>query len=360
MTESKSAKEITIDTKELLMTVLMDKEQRYSVSGYNERAKHIFGEIYLGLDKGPEYDRQANQVNSAIQSLSAADAFARSIASAREKLKRDPSASDNDVFVSVLADMCTYWFDIPDAQFIFEGGPEMPPVSPARCPGHYNVPSACMFYADGDKRFLETGIAPKFGQVLREGHDKHIAKLRSNNAEPCGELSRKIFNSFSNGEDDLISRTTIGVMMGMLPTVYFNLVAIAIAWRDNDGKIFNELKEVLAGRNGNDPYARAYAVLSKPMSTAIQKKPMPPQVWRTATEDHDLGCHHVKAGDKIIVDIETVTNEDHKRGTVDLFPVFGGDRSKKEHPTHACPGYEAAIAMMLGALNGLMEPEARH
>jgi hypothetical protein len=39
-----------------------------------------------------------------------------------------------------------------------------------------------------------------------------------------------------------------------------------------------------------------------------------------------------------------------------VFPVFGGDRKPTPHPTHACPGYEAAIGVMLGFVNGWLEP----
>ena len=34
--------------------------------------------------------------------------------------------------------------------------------------------------------------------------------------------------------------------------------------------------------------------------------------------------------------------------------IFGGNRSKNDHPTHACPGYKMAIGVMLGMLAGLL------
>lgn len=37
------------------------------------------------------------------------------------------------------------------------------------------------------------------------------------------------------------------------------------------------------------------------------------------------------------------------------FPVFGGDRRAASPPTHACPGYEMAIGVMLGFLAALLD-----
>ena len=85
---------------------------------------------------------------------------------------------------------------------------------------------------------------------------------------------------------------------------------------------------------------------------------MPPEVWRTATSDHTLGDENVRTGDQVVVDIASVTASDLESGKTDVFVVFGGDRSARHHPTHACPGYEAAIAIMLGTITGLMEPVA--
>ena len=353
--ETTASRDISVSTKALVMEVLHDVDNNYSVSGYNKRAKQCFGEIYLGLDKGPQYDRQATKVNSAIQSLSAADTFTRSLEATRNKLHADPEAADIDVFVAVLANLCTYWFDIPDGTFVVDGGPrDTVPTPPARCPGDYSIPSACMFYSDGD--LLLDGKAQAFGKTLKDQHAKHIAKLRANGDLPKGVLSRAVFQAFSEKEDDLIARTIIGVMMGMLPTVFFNLTFVMGALRAEEGKAFYVLKNALNNHQGCDTYSRAYAVLAQPMMQAMQGKPMPPEVWRTAVKDHSLGSENVKTGDRVIVHIANATAEDLGRGKTDVFPIFGGDRSTRNHPTHACPGYEAAIAIMLGVVNGLIEP----
>jgi hypothetical protein len=105
-----------------------------------------------------------------------------------------------------------------------------------------------------------------------------------------------------------------------------------------------------------DPFKRAMAVLRTPLIQAIQQGPVPGMVWRTATAAHKLGPVDVKPGDKIYIDIGKAMAEDFGAGVVDPFPVFGGDRSKTPHPTHACPGHAAAMGVMLGTVNGILEP----
>lgn len=343
-------------TRGLATQVLTDADGIYSVRGYNERADQLFGRIYLGLDKGPEYDRQATAVNSAIQSLSAAHAFEESLRAVRQTLSADANASDVAVFVAVLAHMCTLWFDLPDGKNVVAGGARAAlPAAPAQCPGDYAVPSACMFYEEGDRRI--NVLSRAIGRILKDSHVQYLTELVAKGGKPQGLLSRAIYEAFPEDDHDFIATTTIGVMMGMLPTTYFNLVFVLEAWRANRGKIFDELRSALRRHGPSKGYDRAYAVLAHPMMQAMQGRPMPPEVWRTAKVDHKLGEHDVKTGDHVIVDIAKVTAADLENNKTDVFTIFGGDRSAKNHPTHACPGYEAAIAIMLGTINGLMEPE---
>jgi hypothetical protein len=63
----------------------------------------------------------------------------------------------------------------------------------------------------------------------------------------------------------------------------------------------------------------------------------------------------VKAGDLLYVNIIDATHEDITKINRDPFPIFGGDRSQNPHPTHACPGFKAAMGVMLGIFAGTME-----
>jgi hypothetical protein len=347
-----------VNSKELVMKVFLDTDRNYSVKGYNERASKCFGTIYLGLDQGAEYDRQSRKVNAAIQGISAAEAFRLALQEARKALAANPAASDDDVAIKLLAGLCTRWFDLPDAVNVVEGGLRFDVKPPPCCPGDFSFPSGYIFFPDPDALLSKFG--PGFGAMLKLAVDRHVAELRASQKLPTGVLSRAVFEAFPTGEDDLIARTIIGVMMGMLPTVYFNLANTMGAWRASEGKIFKALQDALRQQGGSDPYVRASEVLKQPLMQAMQGNPMPPSVWRTAVRAHTLGTNQpvqVNPDDKMYVNIASATREDLDAGITDAFPIFGGDRKATPHPTHACPGYEAAMGTMLGFINGLMEPK---
>ena len=167
---------------------------------------------------------------------------------------------------------------------------------------------------------------------------------------------RAIFDAFSIEEDDLIVRTIIGTMMGMLPMVYLNVVLALTQWRANDNAGLNGLRALLKQEDGKAGYERARQILLGPLMRAMQRTLMPPRVWRIVAGDHELGGRCLRKGNTVDVNISMATNEDLERGVTDVTAVFGGDRSSSPHPTHACPGFQAALGIMLGVQSrGVME-----
>jgi hypothetical protein len=352
---------VFVNSKELVMQVFLDADENYSVSGYAARARDCFGEIYLSLDKGPEYDRQATKVNEAIKSIGAGEAFdlametTRAVLAANAEALADPAAHIQMISVKVLAALCTAWFDLPDRANIFEGGLRAALDPPCLCPGDFAPPSGYMFKPDPEMPLSYVG--PFVGGMLKRAVMQFVADMRAADKQPTGVLSRVVFENFSLGEEDLIARTIIGVLMGMLPTIDGNLNRAVNAWR-GDGT-FSELQSALQQHDGVDPYARASEVLKRPLMHAMQFDPVPEAVWRTAVKPHTLGTTNpvqVNPGDKIYVGIANATKEDLLAGDTDVFPVFGGNRNAAPHPQHACPGYEMAMGIMLGVINGMMEP----
>ena len=349
-----TSRSIPVNSKELLMKVLLDTAENYSVSGYAKRAKDCFdGNIYLGLDKGEEYERQATKVNQAIMRVTGAEAFALALQETRTVLAGG-AADDLSVTVKVLAGLCRHWFDLPDGVHMDTGRrnevvPEV--VPPPQCPGDFTYPSGYIFNPDPGET-----PGPGFGALLMQAVLRFVAELRAANRLPNGVLSRAVFEAFPSGEDDLVARTIIGVMMGKLPTTTFNVFIALSMWRANGAATFTALQQALGQHGERDPYLRASAALKQPLIQAIQLKPVPPAIWRTATKPHTLGTDQVNPGDIIEINIANATREDFDACIIDAFPVFGGDRRATPHPTHACPGYEMAFGIMLGIINGLMEP----
>lgn len=292
------------------MKVFLDTDENYSVAGYNERASSSFGEIYLGLDKGPEYDRQSTTVNEAIQRITGAEAFGLALQETRRLLAANPDANDEDISIKVQAALCRHWFDLPDeinvvGLWMRDDGEINPP---ARCPGDFIYPSGYMFFPHPDPTTTTHGQLE--GKILKNATMQFVDELRTHNKLPTGILSQAIFEAFPRGEDDLVAQTIIGVMIGMLPTVIINLLFTLEAWRENQGKVFAELQEKLRHHGGSDPFVRASEVLKQPLMAAMQRNPMPPAVWRTAVRDHTLGTNppvQVNRGDKINVDIAAAT-----------------------------------------------------
>jgi hypothetical protein len=347
---------VLVDSKELVMKVFLDTEENYTVSGYAARSRECFrGEIFLALDKGEEYSRQSTKVNAAIHAVPEREAFALALDETRKVLAANPGATIQVVSVKALAGLCIHWFDLPDTVHVVEGGLRFAVEAPPRCPGDYTLPSGYMFHPDPEPGLPDLG--PGFGLLLTDAITQFVAGFRASSTLPKGVLARAVFEAFSPEEDALITRTIIGVMMGMLPTIDGNLTRTVKAWRE--GSRFAELQEALKKHGGSDAYTRANEVLRRPLMQAMQQDPVPDKVWRLAAKDHTLGTKNpiqVHRGDKIYVCIVAATHEDAAAGITDVFPVFGGDRSAQPHPTHACPAYAMAMGILLGIINGYMEP----
>jgi hypothetical protein len=351
----RTADGILVTSKELVMQVFLNADGNYSVQGYDGRARQSIGPIYLGLDWGPEYEKQSTKANEAIGRVTRREAFDFALQATRAALAAlpDPGAFDiQEISDTVLAAVCKHWFDVPDGNFVQAGGFALSNVlPPARCPGDYTPPSAYIFHPDPD--LLLTLLGQRTGQLLRDGVGKLVASQRATGQLPQGALSRAFFEIFPNSpdDDDLLARVIIGAMMGMLPTVNGNLTATVKAWQKT--ATFMALQAKLRTSTETDEFVRAREVIEQPLQEAMQMAPTPDAVWRTAVKEHTLGTKNpvqVRPGDKIYISILKATQEDLRAGITDVCPVFGGNRSATPHPIHACPGFEMAMGILLGII----------
>jgi hypothetical protein len=349
----RTADGIVVTSKELVMQVFLNAEGNYSVSGYQERMTKSIGPIYLGMDWGPEYEKLSTAANAAIGRVTRREAFDFALKEERSALAAlpDPGAFDiQAISDTVLAAVCKHWFDVPDGEFVQAGGFRLSNIfPPGRCPGDYTPPSAYIFHPDPD--VLLTLLGQRTGQILRESVGKLVATRRGAANPPQGALSRAFFEIFPNspGDDDLLARVIIGAMMGMLPTVNGNLVATVKTWQRS--QTLMALHAKLKNSSQADEFLRAHEVIEQPLQETMQMMPTPDAVWRTAVKGHTLGTKNpvqVHPGDKIYISIIQAMQEDLRAGITDVCPVFGGNRSASPHPTHACPGFEMAMGVLLG------------
>jgi hypothetical protein len=351
---------ILVSSKKLVMQVYLNAAKNYSVDGYRQRMAKTFGEIYLGMDEGPDYWALSRQSNAAIMAISEAESFAQALGATREYLRSldDPAGFDpQKVSDNVLAALCRHWFGLPDDIHVLFGGFRLTNViPPARCPGDFGVPSGYIFHPDPG--FILTALGQELGKMLRSAVGKFVAAHRDPANPPQGALAKAMFAAFPNPEqNDLLARTMIGVMVGLLPTVDGNLVTTLKAWRRDAA--FADLQRKFKASAEPDLHKRAGEILRRPLMLAMQASPVPDAVWRTAVKDHTLGDSNpveVHAGDKIYVSIVSATHEDLAKDVADVYPIFGGDRSQDPSPLHACPGYKAAMGILLGTAAGTMSP----
>jgi hypothetical protein len=142
-------------------------------------------------------------------------------------------------------------------------------------------------------------------------------------------------------------------MMGALPTINGNLVTIVKTWQRTATLLALQAK--LNASKETDEFVKAHQIVEPPMRETMQMQPTPDWLWRKAKKDHTLGPVQVRAGDKIYLSIAQATQEELRAGGNDICPLFGGDRSKSPHPTHACPGFEMGFGILLGIVYAVVD-----
>ncbi len=361
--------------------VLADRSGRYSVSGYAARMREAFGEIFLGRDpQDPAYARESTAVVAAIQAFDPAQAFARGLQSAeavvRARLQgcapgEELALEVRDLVDTVLADACRDWFGLPDGRFVQAGGwVEADADAEPRCPRHFHAPSRYFFQPRPGA--VATALGQRNGQQLRR---RVRAFLRVTGRDPAAleawrrgrPMVEALCRSFPPDNDTRVwtadvARTLIGVMMGFLPTADGNLRGVIADWSAS-GRLFGlqrawrDAWPTVSAAAADVQAAKAAAVLEEDLVAALQRRPVPEAVWRTATDTHRLGGATVMAGDVVVVSLASALHEaqafaDDRGGDISL--LFGGSRGAPDGGPHACPGSRMAMAFMRGVLAGLL------
>jgi lysophospholipase L1-like esterase len=369
--------------RELAAEVFQDPGKRYSVSGQRTRMLDGFGDIYLGLDAGAEYEAQSAGMNQAIGLLgfdamfeAARDAATRKIdavVAEAQQLARDFGDARFDTLLDarelmdhVLADLCEDWFGVddqpPGTPLLQRGGTDWAwqDGQPPLYPGHFTALSRHMFQPHPGEVPRELG--PRYGRALRPALrafvDWHVDRgtlPRGPRSAAPAPLAEAAFAYLGQGRDtDFVARQIVGVMMGFIPTLIGAVLNVLLEWR-RDGN-FEALRTALRGRQD---VAAARAALAPAMRRAARMRPMPQLTWRTVREAHGLKGSDgrevaLEVGDIVVLAIVSGTQQSLADGRPDRELMFGGMRTAAAPPTHACPGYEAGIATMLGCLAALL------
>lgn len=387
---------VLVASKDLVTRVLRDPDRVYSMAGQMARMKQSFGEIFLGMDDGPLY-REKSKINDALFAIDEKRAFelardkalnALAISYAVKELVKVPECKIDlrrHLITPALAAVCHAWFGIPDApppasqdgkNYVDPWGWSWEPAETRkpRCPGDYMATSRFCFYPDPIPRVQAFGKS--HGQALRKAVRDYFDTLRKPGEEPTGILnlpdppdqqavgflSAVMANLKVEGsgrlvypDNDELARNVIGVMTGFLPPADGCMRWALYEWIED--KTLPRVQHDLTSCPLPGAYERAEAALKPWLARAIQKRPAPDLLWRTATRDHRLGDVEVGADERIFIGLVSALAEDSSAGLGDVSTVFGGDRDpdRADSPLHACPAQKAAMGTMLGILSALLD-----
>ncbi|MFM7506301.1 MAG: Dyp-type peroxidase, partial [Rubrivivax sp.] len=306
---------VLVGSAERVAEVFEDPLRRYTVAGYQARMEKSFGSIFLGMDAGADYGREAGGVNRAIMAVTRAEAHGKArqeMASVLEA-RRPPNTAHRgevvldlrDLVDALLAALSRLWFGLPDGTLVHEGGWHWRD-GPPRCPGHFHTPSRYLFQPHPGAEAAAVGQA--HGQQLRQQVGKLVAQHWRQPAQ-LGRLGADIhaavhaLKPVEADAQDLVARTLVGVMMGFLPTVDGNLRGLLFDWLD-DGTFWDLRRRLADARPADSPaddgagaLARVRAVLDAPLARGLQCRPVPDIVWRTVVQAHTLGEVSLQPGD---------------------------------------------------------------
>ena len=370
------------------------QQGRYSVEEGLERMNRSLGPIFVGMDPDDLYKAESARTLAVLREFGEEEAFNVAYAAAKRILDECLAAGDairgalrpghvrprtakldlsHQFITPALADICTYWFGIPDPdqEYVEKGTwrrtryrrSERP-----RCPGDFMAASRYIFYPDPNPAVQKYGR--ELGFRLRIKVRSMFKQLRRTDQVPLGprsaegvlqpaRIAARMFQEIPD-DTDLLARNVVGVMVGMLPPTDGNLRGALHGWLKDKTlwRIQNELANAEIDENAGPaerPYLRAKAALEPPLIEAMQKRPAPDLVFRRALRNLELGDFEVKKGEMLIIGIVSATTEDLGHRVSNAHPVFGGYRYNERHGVHACPGYHIAMGTMLGILAALLD-----
>lgn len=256
----------------------------------------------------------------------------------------------------LLAAFCERWFGLSEAggHFLRSGFRWATQDAKPTYPGHFMAPSRYTFQPHPNHAVEEIGAA--HGLAMRDAMERYIrdANTEIRTLLSDATVSRAVLEAFPAANDvPLAARTIIGAMMGMVPTVDANLRRVIGAWLD-EGTLWS-----LRAQASATPKGELAELVNHAFLDAMQWRAAPDTLWRTASRSFTVagGTGHsieVQPGDIVVAGLQSAIHEHFQAGRSEVSPAFGGDRGKPGHPTHACPGYQPAMAMMLGFADALV------
>lgn len=357
---------------DMLHRTLADPHGQLTVSGYQDELRQSIGEIYLGVDDtgaGGRYRDEADPINQAIAALDLRQAFelardtvsgqldalvaqAQALATLSGNPRYETSLDPQELVDEVLARLCETWCGLDTAGGHLARGPmrlDWQPGQPPLYPGHFTAPSRCTFQPHPGAMVQK--LARDQGPALRAALLALVQDWQAGKPTPHQPLALAILDHPRTAKDpDFGARALAGTVMGFVPTLDGALRVVVQSWL-RTGTLW-VLRAALAGRTLD--LKAASGLLRTQMQWALQLHPVPDMVWRQAVDAQQVGGEAVAKGERLVFGLGSASQQLLEQCTLDIRrTMFGGVRAA-QGPTHACPAFEVAQAVMLGALAGLV------
>jgi hypothetical protein len=305
----------------------------------------------MGLDLQATFQKARKSTQDALQALvNEAIDYATQDGETRWELTLDA----RELVDPLLADFCEEWYGLSQNGNCFRRSGyrwDWQPGQPPTYPGHFLAPSRYFFQPRPGQKVVDIGEA--HGVALRSAMLNFLSRP---GAQITAPVARAVLASAPGKDLDFAARTIIGAVIGFVPTVDGNLRRILNEWL-REGNLWS-LRARLGGTQAVD-FTDACYRLGDDFIPAMQLRAVPELLWRTATVSHTLGegQHQVAVnpGDIVVAAAISATQQNLQEGRPDLHNAFGGNRRAMAHPTHACPGADPALAVMLGFFSALVE-----
>ncbi len=376
---------VLVASRKLVDKVLHDSDRNLTATGYLPRMNRSFGPLYLGMDAGQidgKYELESVEVNAAITALVAKKpdfdaAVAEAATVTRETLELlkgnaetwavgqcqsrwEVNFEAREVIDAVLAHFCTTWFGLSDTDGYFKKGGmrwNWKEGEPPCYPGHFMAPSRYTFQPHPGPEVERVGAT--HGLAVRCAMTRYLSAFGAGLKAP---VARAALDCAAAKKDPTTypARTLAGVLMGFLPTTDGNMRRVLNEWL-NEGTLWAlRAAHAIADHGDAEATEALHKRICRKLVDAMQLRAAPELLWRTAAQGHGIGESErdrvaVRAGQIVIASLISATHECMERGIPSLDYAFGGRRVGNAHPTHACPGYGPATAVMFGFFQGLVE-----
>jgi len=358
--------------------VLKNHDGQHSVCGYGARLAETLGIGYLGMDD-PRHAQEAESprsagVNQAIADISLAEAFGAAVTVTTGVLQQlvkligqtSGGRSETSVDIvtlsdQVLAKLCTHWFGLPDGKLMVVGDRTPLHDGPPRCPGHFLSVARYVFWPHPSDTVQADARA--HGKAILEAVKAFLQAAPSDPAQREQTLRKLSYQIEQRLQPlvvqypDIVARSIAGTMLGFPPTVQGNFVRVLRAWLQNGAlpnlpepvtSLWNLQAELAAAGATPPDLAKVSQVLREPLIRQMRQAPVPEVVWRQTSG--------AAGATTTVLGLTGVMQNDPK---ADPRLMFGGVRSQAGtdplETTHACPGYDMAIGVLLGMLGTLMQ-----